>query len=250
MNTRSKWLIAGVSAYLLFLIINLPASMLSSRLARQGVLSTSTSGSLWHGQVTGLQVGVINLGDAEWQIRFLPLFTGKLAADVKLTQRNGFAQARVAAGLSGRITLSDVSASLPLQSLVGSGGLPGGWVGTVQAKLSELVFKNNWPIAAQGTLDVIDLTGPARQANNIGAYRLQFPLKDAGADTLGANLQSVEGAAMDVIGTIKLKTDRSYLLEVLVAARANAPADITQGMQYLGAPDAQGRRPFSVSGTL
>ena len=39
-------------------------------------------------------------------------------------------------------------------------------------------------------------------------------------------------------------------LDAQVAARANTPPNIAQGMQILGAPDAQGRRPFSVSGTL
>jgi hypothetical protein len=178
------------------------------------------------------------------------LLTGKLAADIKLTQPNGFAQSRVSVGLTGRITLGDLSATLPLQSIVGSGGLPGGWVGTAQARFSELVLKDAWPIAAQGTLDVVDLTGPARQPNNIGAYRLTFPTGADSGDALLGKLEALEGAAIDVTGTLKFAADRSYLLDAMVAARGNAPQNIAEGMQYLGAPDAQGRRPFSVSGTL
>lgn len=251
-GSRTKWILAGVGAYLLFMLINLPASLLSRQLARHGINSSSTSGSVWHGQVTGLQVGVLNMGNAEWRIRFLPLLTGKLAADIKLTQSNGFAESRVSVGLTGRITLSNLSASLPLQSIVGSGGLPGGWVGTAQAKFSELVLNNAWPVTAQGTLDVLDLTGPARQPNNIGAYRLSFPAAgaDASTDALLGKLEALQGAAIDVTGTLKFAADRSYLLDTLVAARGNAPQNITQSIQYLGTPDAQGRRPFSVSGTL
>lgn len=249
-NFRSKWLLAGVVAYLLFALITLPANFLIARLAGRGIHTSSVSGSLWHGQVTGLQVGVLNLGNAEWRMRFLPLLTGKLAADLRMTQSNGFAQARVSAALSGRITLSNFSASLPLQSIVGSGGLPGGWVGIAQIKLDELVLKDNWPIAAQGTLDVIDLTGPASQANNIGAYRLQFHAADAKPDVLTGTLEDLDGAAIDVTGKLTLAANRSYQLDTLVAARNNAPQNIVQGMQYLGAPDAQGRRPFSVSGTM
>lgn len=248
-SLRSKWILAGGAAYLLFMLVTLPSSLLSQQLAQRGIRSSSSSGSVWHGQMTGLQVGVLNMGDAEWQVRFLPLLTGKLAADIKLTQSNGFAESRVSLGLSGRITLSDLAASLPLQSIVGSGGLPGGWVGTAQVKFSELVLKDAWPIAARGTLDVTDLTGPSRQPNNIGAYRLTFPV-DAAADALTGKLEALEGAAIDVVGTLKFAPDRSYLLDTLVAARSNAPQSIAQSMQYLGAPDAQGRRPFSVSGTL
>ncbi len=248
--TPRKWLLIGVGAYLLFVLVTLPATLLSRQLAKHGVRSAGVSGSVWHGQVTGLQAGVLNLGNAEWRMRFLPLLTGKLAADVKLTQANGFAQARVSAALTGRIALTDVSASLPLQSLVGSGGLPGGWVGTAQAKFSELVLKDNWPVSAQGTLDIVDLTGPAGQPNNIGAYRLQFPAPNAVADTLTGALEDLDGAVIDVTGTLKFAADRSYELNTLVAARNTTPTNIAESMQVLGPPDAQGRRPLSVSGTM
>jgi hypothetical protein len=193
---------------------------------------------------------VLNLGNAEWHLRFLPLLTGKLGADIKLVQPNGFADARVAVSLSGRIVLSNVSASLPLQSIVGSGGLPGGWVGTAQAKIAELVLMDGWPVSGQGTLDLIDLTGPARQPSNIGAYRIKFPAANAPADTLMGSLEALQGAALDVTGTLKFAADRSYQLDTMVAARGNAPQNLAESMQYLGSPDAQGRRPFSVSGTL
>lgn len=250
LNSRGGWIAAGAAAYVLFLLITLPASLVVARLAKHGVISSATTGSVWHGQVTGLQVGVLNLGNAEWNMRFLPLLTGKLAADIKLTQPDGFANARVATSLSGRIILSDVSASLPLQSIVGRGGLPGGWVGKAQAKLTKLEIKDGWPLALQGTLDLIDVTGPASQPNNIGAYRIKFPTDNASADALTGTLESLEGAAIDVTGTLKFAADRSYQLDTLVAARGNAPPSLAQGMQYLGPPDAQGRRPFSVSGTM
>jgi general secretion pathway protein N len=240
---RNKWLWAGVAAYSLFMLISLPASLLSNRLAQHGIQTSSAQGSLWHGQVTGLQVGVL-------KVRLLPLFTARLAAEVKLSPADGYAEAGVSIGLSGKLTLSNVSASLPLQSIVGSGGLPGGWVGKAQLKFSELIFKNNWPIAARGSMDIIDLTGPASGPNNIGAYRLQFPAANAAGNELVGSLEDLDGAALDVTGTLKLSPDRSYVLDTLVAARANAPANLSQSMQMLGAPDAQGRRPFSVSGTL
>lgn len=247
---RGKLLLVGLGLYLLFLLFTLPATVLTAQLARHGVTSLSTSGSVWRGQVNGLRVGMLNMGNAEWNIQLLSLLAGKLAADVKLTQAAGFAQGRVGVGLTGNVTLSNVSATLPLQSIVGSGGLPGGWTGTAQARFSEIVLKNAWPVTAQGTLDVVELTGPARQPNNLGAYRLTFPVDGAGADALLGKLESLDDAAIDVVGTLKLTPDRSYLLDTLVAARGNAPANIVQGMQYLGSPDAQGRRPFSVSGTL
>lgn len=250
-SVRSKWILAGIGAYLLFVLATLPATVLTNRLARYGITSLNAGGTVWRGQVNGLQAGVLNLGNAEWNIRFLPLLTGKLAADIKLTEPNGFAQSRVSIGLTGRVTLSDLSATLPLQSIVGSGGLPGGWVGTAQAKFSELALQDAWPVAARGTLDVVDLSGPARQPSNIGAYRLTFPANATqSSDAVLGKLEALDGAVIDVTGTLTFAANRSYMLDTLVAARGTAPQNIAQGIQYLGSPDAQGRRPFSVSGTL
>ncbi|MGD9843439.1 MAG: type II secretion system protein N [Steroidobacteraceae bacterium] len=247
---RGKWLIIGVLVYLIFLLITIPASVLIKQLAKHGIQVSSSSGSVWHGQVTDLRAGVLNLGNIDWQVRFMSLLTGKLAADVKLKQNTGFANGRVSIGLSGKLQLNQMSASLPLQSIVGSGGLPGGWTGTAQAKFDELILDNNWPVAARGTLDVIDLTGPASQPNNIGAYRLSFPANGSNATTVIGDLQDLDGASLSVAGQLKLTSDRNYLLETQVAARTNTPASIANGMQYLGAADAQGRRPFSLSGSF
>jgi hypothetical protein len=98
---------------------------------------------------------------------------------------------------------------------------------------------------------MVDLTGPAQQPANIGTYRISFPAPGAKGEA-GKLVGSIEDeqAAIAVSGTITLSSGRSYLLDMLVAARPNAPEPIKNGMQMLGAPDAQGRRPFSISGTM
>jgi general secretion pathway protein N len=248
-----KWTLLALAIYLAFLVINLPAGMLFAQLSKRGVQASAISGTLWHGQATNVQVGVLRLGNADWQLRFLPLFTGKLAADVKLTPAKGFAQGRVSVSLAGALSFTDLAASLPLESIVGQDGLPGGWVGTAQAKLDELVFKDNWPAVAKGTIDILDLTGPTNQPNNIGAYRLNFSGESNSAgknNELIGTLQDMPGAAIGVSGTLKLSTGHSYELDTLIASRPNTPTSIAQDMQILGTPDAQGRRPFSVSGTM
>jgi hypothetical protein len=57
------------------------------------------------------------------------------------------------------------------------------------------------------------------------------------------------GGPLDVTGSLQLLADRSYVVEGLIAARADAPADISQMLQFLGPADQQGRRPFSLAGS-
>lgn len=249
MKFRTKLVVTGLCAYLLFLIATIPASMLF-RFAHNQILAGAVSGTVWHGKAGTLQAGVLNLGDAEWTLHVLPLFTGHIVADVKLTQPKGFAQGKVNVSLSGQIKLSKFSASLPFDSIMGSGGLPGGWNGTAQIKMDELVLKNNWPTIAKGTVDAIDVTGPVTDPADIGNYRITFPAEGSSPSPLSGDIRDLDGAAIGVSGKLILNPNRSYQLNTLVATRPNTPDSIAQGMKYLGDPDAEGRRPFTVSGTM
>jgi len=249
MKLSTKLVITGVVAYAVFVVATAPASLIF-KFARNQIQAGAVSGTVWHGKATTLQAGIINLGDAEWNLNVLSLFTGRLGADIKLVQPKGFAQGHVNVSLGGKIYMKNVSASLPFDSIVGSGGLPGGWTGTAQIKLDEVALANNWPTAVKGTVDAIDVTGPANAPVNLGNYRVTFPAAGSTVNSLVGELQDLEGAAISITGKLILANDRSYQLDSMVATRPNAPESITQGIQYLGDADAQGRRPFTVSGTM
>ena len=206
MKFRTKLVVTGLCAYLLFLIATIPASMLF-RFAHNQILAGAVSGTVWHGKAGTLQAGLLNLGDAEWTLHVLPLFTGHLVADVKLTQPKGFAQGKVNVSLGGQIKLSNLSASLPFGSIMGSGGLPGGWTGTAQIKMEELVLKNNWPTIAKGTIDAIDVTGPATEPADIGNYRIVFPAEGSASSPLSGDIRDMDGAAIGVSGKLIVKAD-------------------------------------------
>jgi general secretion pathway protein N len=249
MKVYQKLLLLGALAYAIFLVTVIPARLVFDRLASYGVKASAVEGSIWNGRARGMQVGVLTLGDVAWQLKFFPLFTGRLLADTQLMRSDGSAKAAVSASFSGRVVLSRVSADLPIDAIVGSGGLPGGWRGKIKAQMPEVALENGWPVAAKGTIEVVDLTGPAQQPADIGSYRLTFPGGNTSDKTVVGKLEDLQ-AAIAANGELKLSPGRAYVLDVHVAARPNAPESLKQGMQYLGAPDAQGRRPFSVSGTL
>jgi hypothetical protein len=61
---------------------------------------------------------------------------------------------------------------------------------------------------------------------------------------------SMEDAPLEVVGSVRLTANRNYVIDAQVGTRPNAPASIVKALQYLGSPDAQGRRPLSVAGSL
>ena len=239
----------GVGAFLVFGLFTLPASAALSFFHPPGVTLTGVSGTIWNGHAQAVRSGTLHLGSVEWHLDVLSLFTGKLGADVKVTRTDGFAQGHIAASPS-RITLRGFNASLPVSALPPN-VIRGGWTGTLNLKLAELAVADSWPVAATGTIEVSDLVGPANRPAPMGSYKVVFPAEGApaGGDTLTGALTD-NGGPFAVNGTVQLNKNRSYLVSGLIATRPGAPSDITRTLEILGEPDEQGRRQFSIEGTM
>lgn len=243
------WLIGlGVLAFVVFAISTLPASIIASPLAQQGVVVSGVTGTVWNGAAQVVQSGNVDVGSVQWKLHALPLLTGRAVADVNLERVDGSAQGNVSAAMSGRLSLRDVVASLPLAGLPPN-FIAGGWTGKLNLKLAAVDIVDRWPTSIVGTVEVLDLAGPAKRPAAMGSYKLVFP-EQSQADALRAALTDIHGP-LQFAGTLELKAaDRSYVLDGLVAPRPEASQDIVNSLQFLGAPDAQGRRPISLAGTM
>jgi general secretion pathway protein N len=248
--TRPRVLVAlGVGAFVLLWVVTLPAQVVVGRLGKLGVEATGVSGSVWNGQAAMVRVRTVPLGHLDWTLHPLKLLTGHASATVALKQGSSFAQGDVSVGLSGRITLNDVSASWPLASLAAA-GLPAGWTGTATAQLSELVMENGLPVTLTGSIDLLNLVGPANRPASLGSYRATFPSTTGSTgDGIAADLKDMDGP-IAVTATLRVQRDRSYLIEGQIATRPEASPQVVSALQYLGEADAAGRRPFSLSGTF
>ncbi len=239
----------GIGAFVIFALVTFPASVVLSRLGSAGIIASGVSGSIWNGRAQVLQVRGANIGSVEWRLHFLPLLTAQAQADVKVTRADGFANTRLSVGPSGNLQLQALSASLPLSALPAN-VIPGGWSGTLNAKFNEVAVDNGWPTRVDGSIDVVDVTGPARKPANMGSYRVLFDPATATADTLQGALSDTGGGPLQIAGTVQLKSDRSYVVDAFVATRPDAPRNLAKSLEYLGPPDAEGRRQFSMAGTM
>ena len=236
----------GIGAFLLFALVTLPASAVLSFFHVSGVTLSGVSGTIWKGRAQAVRSGNVHVGSVEWNLNVLALLTGKLGADVKVTRSDGFAQGSIAVSGS-RVTMRGLNAALPLSALPPN--VVQGWTGAATLKLTQLVLDNAWPVAATGTVQVTDLTGPANRPIPMGGYKVVFPDGPA-ADGLQGALSDTGGGPLAVNGTIDIKKDRSYVVKGLVAARPGAPSDMARQLEILGAPDAEGRREFGFEGSL
>jgi general secretion pathway protein N len=239
----------GVGAFVIFALVTLPASIVLSRLGSTGVAASGVSGSIWNGKAQVLQVSGAQIGSVEWDLHVLPLFTLHLNADVKVTRVDGFATTTLSVGPGGKVTLKGLTASLPVSALNNPQLM--GWAGQLNAKFARLTLDKGWPIEIDGTLDAVDVTGPPRRPANVGGYRIIF-------DPSASTPEMIQGAIADagdgpllINGTVKLKAaDRSYEIDALVGTKPNTPQNLSRALEFLGPPDPQGRRQFSMAGGL
>jgi general secretion pathway protein N len=241
-------LVLGIGTFLILALVTLPASVVLSFVHPANVTLSGISGTIWKGRAQAVRSGATHVGSVDWDLDMLSLFTGKLGANVKITRTDGFAQGSVAAGAGGRLTLRKFSASLPVSALPPN-IIRGGWTGTLNMQLAELALENAWPVTLNGTIVVADLVGPANRPAALGGYKVVFPEGAAQGDALAGTITDT-GGPLAVNGTVQLKKDRSYLVSGMIATRPDAPSDMARTLEILGEPDAQGRRQFSIEGSM
>ena len=245
MRSRNRWLIVlGILAVLCTLVLFLPASLVTPHLP-PGVTTGTLSGTVWNGAADALAINGRPLGAARWRILPSDFFRGRLGVDALLVNQDASLQGQASLGLGNSLRLSNVQGRWPIAALP-MRALPPGWTGDVHVSMTDLSLERGAIATVLGNLELRNLREPSTL--ELGSYRVTFDEQSRQGDQLVGRVEDLEGP-MAVSGTITLGNDRSYVLDGLVAARATAPQSMAERLRYLGSPDAQGRRPFSVAGT-
>ena len=244
MSTTRALLLAGL-VFLVTLLARLPARALLPLLPA-GTDCEAPSGTIWRGACTELRVPRVSLMSVSWAIHPAALLALHLSANVASDDPRAVARAAVTLSHGGRLQLQAVSAQLPLQ-----GGLPGifpsGLSGQLQIAIDSATLERGQLLALQGSVRVLQLRSES-QAADLGSFELSFPAVSAG-EPIDGQLRDL-GGPLSVSGDLRLMREGGYELTGYVAARPQASADVIQALQLLGPPDAQGRRMFSLAGSL
>jgi general secretion pathway protein N len=248
---RTIWLIVfGVLVFAGIVVARLPASWVLPG-PQSGVTCTDADGTIWNGTCSGLTVEQQAIGDLSWEVHAMRLLAGKINADIVVTRPTGSARGNVESGFDEKITARDILIDLPLDQDLTS-GLPPNFHdvrGKLHAQIAYLRFYHQAVKTIEGVVEAHDLTdGQGANAQSWGSYSIIFPPGGTG-DPLG-RLKDLGGGPLAVEGTLRLSSEPGFDLEALVAARPSAPAELVQDLQFLGSPDEQGRRPFSLALTF
>lgn len=245
---RGIWItLLAILAFAAILIARLPVSWVAGFFPKD-VTCTELSGTVWDGSCAGLVAQNVRFDSASWQLRPFALFGGKLAGYIEVTRGASYARGDIEAKSGGTLTAHDLQADMPLDpTLIPQ--LPRDLSGVVRANLESIHIEKNAITSVKGLVEAHELVQTSGgQRLMLGDYSLTFPQADPSKEPVG-QLRSLSGPLM-VEGTLRLTREPGFVLEGLVAPGPEASPQLVKELSYLGSPDAQGRRPFSVAATF
>jgi general secretion pathway protein N len=246
---RAIWItVLAILAFATILIARLPVRWVTGFLPKD-VTCGEWAGTLWDGSCDGLVAQNIQVGNVSWNLRASALLKRRVAGFIEITRGANFARGNIEATPSGSvITAREFQADMPLDpQLIPQ--LPRDLSGVVRANLRFLHIEKGAITSVEGLVEAHELIQSSRgQRLALGDYALTFPAAAPNAEPVG-QLRSLSGP-LNVTGTLKLTREPGFVLEGLVATTPETPPQLAKELGYLGTPDAQGRRPFSVAATF
>jgi general secretion pathway protein N len=243
MPLRAALILAAI-AFLVTLLMRLPARTLLPLLPPD-VSCVAPTGTVWSGACGQLRAGQVTVSGLSWTLHPGALLRLHLAADLASPDPDARGQAQVDLARNGTLAITGLAATV---ALPGSAAVvPAGISGSMQLAIDSARIEGRHLVAMQGRIDLMQIHSGNPSAD-LGSFELQFvpPTQPA---VVVAQLRDLNGP-LSLTGVLQLSSPGSYQLDGSVSARPGASAELTQKLQMLGPPDAQGRQPFSIAGSL
>jgi len=244
-HTRRGLLLIAALTVVLALVVLFPARIAYQWAQPTLVTASGIHGTIWRGRANAVAVNGIHLRDLTWRIRPLRFFTGKAAYTVSGSPVSGFVEGVAAVGVGGTVTVSDVSASLPL-ALFADAFRIRGLGGNASVQFERIKLRDGTPIAADGSVQIDKLVAPQLSREPLGGYRAEFSTQ---SDGIAASVEDTDGV-LDLAGSFRLNDDGSYEFLGQVVAKPGAPATLERQLQYLGPANNRGQRELRIEGSL
>ena len=243
-SKRGLFLAAALTV-VLALIVSFPARIAYQWASPSEFAMSGIRGTVWRGNADAVGLSDIYLSDLHWRFKPMQLFTGKAAYSLEASPVSGFVEGNIGVSISGTLSVSDLTASLPLHMFAKAFNVRG-LQGNASVQFERVELRDGLPVAANGTVQVNDLIAPRLSRDSIGGYRADFFTQNNG---VAASIEDTDGV-VDFAGSLQIKDDRSYQLLGQVVAKPEASAGLKKQLQYLPTSNEPGKRELRVEGTL
>ncbi|MBE1300451.1 MAG: type II secretion system protein N [Alteromonadaceae bacterium] len=226
-----KWIGLGFCAYLVFLVSELPANQVLSRVNLPQQLSIQgVSGSVWSGRAESIRYAGTTVFNAQWNLRFLPLLLGRASIDIKAGDRRDSDSISINGHISlskGKILADNLQMYIPTDIVMANLAipLPVNASGRFKVDINQLVYPQSCQ-ELQGNGQWLN-AGVAGTSGNIELGQFDATLacqedkiavKVAPPNKLGLDVTALVDNKGKISATGRFKVDPSLPQEVHVAA--------------------------------
>ncbi len=251
MRARLRLILLGLAAFLVALLVVLPAAWVKGLLPPQ-VSCGSIAGSIWRGQCSALAFTApgqpaLRLDSLDWKLHPLALLRARMHADIAATGNDFAARGQITASSGGYIEIAGLSGHIGLDH-ARLAALPTGWSARAEASNFSLGISGGRITALGGVLLARQLRDA--RGTGFGDFRLEFPRQES-APFRGTLTDSAGpgGGPMQLRAQLVLNADQSWQLGGTVVLRPGSPQVLSAALDQLAPADLNGVRNFRLEGT-
>lgn len=244
-QSKRGLLLVAVFTAITGIIALFPARVAYHWASPEGIAISGIHGTVWRGSADAVGASGVYLGDIEWRIKPLRLFTAKAVFGIEASPGSGFIEGDLGVGLGGTVSVSNLVASLPLQMFEEALRIRG-LRGSASLQFESIALLDALPVVADGTLQVSGLVAPRLTRESIGGYRAEFFTQESG---ISASVEDTDGV-VDIAGSLQLSADGSYQFIAQLVAKPEAPEGLKKQLQYLPPANDRGQQELRIEGSL
>jgi hypothetical protein len=246
-RVRLRFLLLGLLAFALALLVVFPAAWLKSALPPQ-LSCASLTGSVWRGQCSSLAVSQpskppLRLDSLQWRLHPMSLLRGRVEADITVAGADISAQGTLSLTAGGSVDISALAGTMALDHSR-LAALPQGWSALAEASRVSVRIAGNRISALGGTLLARQLRDA--RGTGFGDFKLEFPEQQA-APFRGTLVD--QGGPMQLQSQVELGADQSWQLQGTIVLRPGSPPGLAGALDQLAPADINGLRRFRLEGT-
>lgn len=247
---RRHYIFTGIIAYFVFLVATVPAAPVISIVEdRIPVTINNVSGTLWSGRAGAITTNKnITLKNVEWS--FLPwrLLLASIAINVNAEFNNNPIDARLSTGISGNLSVDDLSMKLNAADVASLVSLPLGELsGIFQLHIDSAHIEQGLVPRVNGTLTWNRASVTIAERAELGNVSVLINEKDK--SPLSASISN-KGGHLALNGTFTTSAQGEYSLQLSMKPNATASSNLSSSIAMFARKQGNGEFIFNNKGNL
>ena len=247
---RRHYIFTGIIAYFVFLVATVPAAPVISIVEdRIPVTINNVSGTLWSGRAGAITTNKnITLKNVEWS--FLPwrLLLASIAINVNAEFNNNPIDARLSTGISGNLSVDDLSMKLNAADVASLVSLPLGELsGIFQLHIDSAHIEQGLVPRVNGTLTWNRASVTIAERAELGNVSVLINEKDE--SPLSASISN-KGGHLALNGTFTTSAQGEYSLQLSMKPNTTASSNLSSSIAMFARKQSNGEFIFNNKGNL